>query len=283
MTKSEKEEKEKEKREEELRKKFKRRSVLIPLIAALFPYSAEREYKRFLRKYTKELNAIVKEAQYGMAHGKSKNDAIKGAMSKIGQLGSKYKIKAEIGKIAKHIELGQSKMFENTIKKTFGIDLSLKKLSFEKIKDDWLKKNLMLFALLTDGVIKGMRDDDNDDPKLKFTDVLKIIKKFVDDMPANQVGNYYSSVVDNIYRTFGIDEYIWRTKRDSRVRKCHATFDGHRFKLDSPPEIWYETKAGRVYTGRHCHPGQDYNCRCWMIPVFKIEIINKLIKWLDDK
>ena len=73
----------------------------------------------------------------------------------------------------------------------------------------------------------------------------------------------------------GVREYMWVTRRDSRVRKCHATLDGRYFRWDNPPEMWYETKAkGRVMTGRHCNPGEDYGCRCSAIPRFDIETIN---------
>ncbi|MGC6511155.1 MAG: phage minor head protein [Parvibaculales bacterium] len=42
--------------------------------------------------------------------------------------------------------------------------------------------------------------------------------------------------------------YIWRTRRDSRVRPSHAENDGKVFAWNNPPP-----------TG---HPGEDYGCRC---------------------
>lgn len=52
----------------------------------------------------------------------------------------------------------------------------------------------------------------------------------------------------------GIEEYIWRTSRDERVRASHLEKEGQKFRWDSPP----------FDTG---HPGQDYNCRCTAEPV----------------
>ena len=67
----------------------------------------------------------------------------------------------------------------------------------------------------------------------------------------------------------------WKTVHDSRVRDCHQSFDGKIFSWDDPPEIWYKTKTrGIVHTGRRCHPGEDYCCRCAAIPVFDINTIN---------
>jgi len=51
----------------------------------------------------------------------------------------------------------------------------------------------------------------------------------------------------------GIEEYIWQTAEDERVRPTHEVNDQKTFRWDDPPD-----------TG---HPGFDYNCRCVAIPV----------------
>ncbi|MGC6471407.1 MAG: phage minor head protein [Parvibaculales bacterium] len=48
--------------------------------------------------------------------------------------------------------------------------------------------------------------------------------------------------------------YIWRTRRDSRVRPSHAENDGKVFAWNNPPP-----------TG---HPGEDYGCRCIAEPYY---------------
>jgi len=49
-------------------------------------------------------------------------------------------------------------------------------------------------------------------------------------------------------RQMGFDGYVWRTRRDDRVRREHAQREGHAFKWNDPP-----------YDG---HPGIPINCRC---------------------
>lgn len=49
-------------------------------------------------------------------------------------------------------------------------------------------------------------------------------------------------------------QYIWRTRRDGKVRSAHAEREGQIFLWDEPPE------GG--------HPGEDYNCRCTAEPYF---------------
>lgn len=52
----------------------------------------------------------------------------------------------------------------------------------------------------------------------------------------------------------GIEEYIWTTSNDERVREDHASKEGQRYRWDTPPPD----------TG---HPGEDYQCRCTAYPV----------------
>lgn len=47
--------------------------------------------------------------------------------------------------------------------------------------------------------------------------------------------------------------YVWRTKRDDKVRWQHAVRNGQVFRWDTPPS------GG--------HPGQDFGCRCWAEPL----------------
>lgn len=51
--------------------------------------------------------------------------------------------------------------------------------------------------------------------------------------------------------------YIWRAVGDKKTRSEHAARDGQIFIWNEPPE------GG--------HPGEDYNCRCWAIPVAGFE------------
>jgi SPP1 gp7 family putative phage head morphogenesis protein len=59
-------------------------------------------------------------------------------------------------------------------------------------------------------------------------------------------------------QALGIEEYVWRTSKDERVRESHAKRDGKRFRWDDPP-------AGGPAEGGH--PGEAINCRCTAEPV----------------
>lgn len=53
--------------------------------------------------------------------------------------------------------------------------------------------------------------------------------------------------------SMGVQEYIWRTAGDERVRPSHAALDGTRQRWDDPPA--------------EGHPGEPINCRCIAEPV----------------
>ena len=58
-------------------------------------------------------------------------------------------------------------------------------------------------------------------------------------------------------QNLGIEEYVWRTSGDERVRDNHKSKNGKTFRWDSPPKD----------TG---HPGQDIQCRCVAQPIIKL-------------
>lgn len=90
----------------------------------------------------------------------------------------------------------------------------------------------------------------------------------------DQVASLNSQITQAQQRDAGVTHYKWSTSRDARVRDCHADLEGQIFSWDDPPEMWYETKKGRVYTGRRCHPGEDICCRCVALPVFDVDTID---------
>lgn len=53
----------------------------------------------------------------------------------------------------------------------------------------------------------------------------------------------------------GVEQYIWSTSQDERVREEHASLEGETFSWDSPPEVG--------------HPGEDFQCRCVALPVIE--------------
>ncbi|WP_439236382.1 phage minor head protein [Lonepinella koalarum] len=85
----------------------------------------------------------------------------------------------------------------------------------------------------------------------KIGDVTDKRAKFI---ARDQTAKFNSSLDQAQYENLGITHYRWSTSGDERVRESHAENDGKVFALDNPPP-----------TG-HC--GEDFNCRCVMLPLF---------------
>ena len=69
----------------------------------------------------------------------------------------------------------------------------------------------------------------------------------------NEVGNAAAFAMRESQREAGVEEYIWRTASDRRVRPSHAARNGKRFRWDDPPADG--------------HPGEPVNCRCVALAV----------------
>jgi putative chitinase len=65
----------------------------------------------------------------------------------------------------------------------------------------------------------------------------------------------YAEILNGFLQTEGlnVEQYIWRSQGDSRVRAAHAGYDDQVFSWSALPE------GG--------HPGQDWNCRCTAEPI----------------
>lgn len=70
-----------------------------------------------------------------------------------------------------------------------------------------------------------------------------------------EMSQLHAQITRERQRELGIEQYIWRTARDERVRDTHEDLDGRRF-------AWNDAPAA---TGGQ-HPGEPVNCRCVAAP-----------------
>ena len=75
----------------------------------------------------------------------------------------------------------------------------------------------------------------------------------------DQIGKLNGQLTQQRQTSLGIEEYIWSTSKDERVRDMHRALEGTTQRWDSPP-ITNEA-------GDRNHPGGDYQCRCVSVPV----------------
>lgn len=85
---------------------------------------------------------------------------------------------------------------------------------------------------------------------------LKIAKNRAKLIARDQTNKFMGKLTELRQTTLGVEEYIWSTSRDERVRPTHRANQGKKFKWSDPPAA----------TG---HPGWDINCRCVALPVLE--------------
>lgn len=73
----------------------------------------------------------------------------------------------------------------------------------------------------------------------------------------DQTAKLNSALTQKRSENLGIEEYVWRTAGDGRVRELHRRNNGKTFRWDSPPKE----------TG---HPGHDIQCRCIAQPIIPV-------------
>lgn len=166
--------------------------------------------------------------------------------------------------------------WERSVKKTLGTAPPQKsyydQIHAEAIAD-WAKDNVKwmsdmpndtiteLKGIAYSGYIDGKTSDEiEDELNQGLESALKRNKALV----INRVSNINTEITKQKHLDAGIHEYIWWTRLDERVRKSHQRLHGRKFSWDAPPE---------TDGGRHCHPGEDYGCRCTALPHFDLRTI----------
>lgn len=270
--------------------KIRQRRVGKPNIVKLkkppiwhFPSSQEREYMRVLFSLTNELKELIKkiiipaipqlisevESFYPSYDARKDDfqDEIKRLINTVIQdiKGKTDETIAEAEKVGARIAWYNKRQFDRITNSVFGMDIF--------IDQPWLQNQLKLFASQNAQLIRSI-------PSHELSQVAQIIERGL------QEGSRFHSMTQEIHERFGItrrrakliardqtsklnasltklrqqelgvEEYVWQTAGDERVRPSHRAHDGKKFQWDNPPKD----------TG---HPGTDINCRCVAVPVLE--------------
>lgn len=278
-----------------IRRKFGRRRYLMSRYIPRYPIQVEREYKRVGRRYAKTFLQSVKKysselSEVNMDSADFHTDAMhstrrRKAKQVIDQASDDfYQTMLDVGvaedvdriaEMAKRNVVGQ---WGKAVDRSLGVKIDRQSYldKCTSVCSEWAEKSRAgLFGFFSGArrraseVLTGALDIGK-----KIADAVRdIYNDFISgiaQLTQNAIGELNAMLSKFLQIDAGITKYQWRTMQDGRVRECHQTFDGKVFRWDDPPEIWYPTKHGVVYTGRLCHPGEDYNCRCIARPIFEI-------------
>lgn len=261
----------------------------------MYPIALEKQYVRFV---TKEFLAIADEIVKRIKRELKKEiafdsddrmraDSITNIMIFLQQLKEQYgnRIDQRVleGKVKKHFSLidawSRDKTYEDCKKlyarlSTPGSDgklyiptISMRKALNEELIDNTVKRNVDLinniyknyFNDIANVVKTGVL---NGEGFAVITNKLqaktKVSLSKAQFWARDQIGKFFGQTTKIRQQEAGIAGYIWRCVGDKRTRDLHLALEGTFHYWNDPP----------VINGRKCHPGDDFNCRCWAEPAF---------------
>lgn len=194
---------------------------------------------------------------------------------------------AFIEKIAEMLRKNSVREWKRIIRQTLGVDITdeyYSKEMYEYIIKRWISENVSMIKSIPNQTLDDMRQIMLDgfmngrsikDIQRSIQSQYDVTKSKAAMLARDQISTLNAQLSQMQQKDAGCKKYKWSSSRDSRVRDCHRELDGKIFSWDDPPEMWYNTKSkGRVMTGRRCHPGEDFCCRCVAIPIFEKNTLN---------
>jgi len=262
-----------------------------------YPDSMIREYSRItngymvllnkaVAEYMPEIKAAIQQEQKQTARADSLSDlwtVIRQAFIKIAtkfeKLTEAYNLEKKLNNLASLTRKLSIKEWKKVVKNTLGIDLLddyyLGEFYREQLKK-WTEENVGLIKTIPHNALGKMEDI-----VLKAysagrptSAIVKEIqraygteKRHARLIARDQMAKLNASIAKHQQQDAGVEEYEWSTTGDGRVRERHRALNGKTFRWDNPPVV-------DLRTGRRCHPGEDYQCRCVARPKFNINTLN---------
>lgn len=281
--------------QEALKKKFGSHKVLLNKRPPRYPEQAEREFKRITNSYMRLLNKLLKEylPEIKNAADEEKNRRhddttdLLAVVTKVFEkmadelqrdmeaFGLEHRVE-DMAKLTRKLSINE---WKKAVESTLGIQLADDYYTgelFRKLMKEWIDNNVDLIKTIPNDSLSQMRElvlegYRNGKPTTKIVkeiqEVYGMTRRHAQLIARDQIAKLNGQIAKLQQEDAGVSEYIWSTSGDSRVRQGHKALDGKRFKWSDPPIV-------DAKTGRRCHPGEDYQCRCVALAVFDYETID---------
>lgn len=278
-------------------KKFGSHKVLYSKGQHKTPKTAEREYLRIINDYMKILKEEIQNSLPELKKAykenrdvdvKIRNDSMTDFHLSINSIFSKMQnnvIKKVNGfgfieKLERLATINRKltvKQWKRTVKSTIGLDIREDYYLgdfYAKELEKWIVENVDLIKTIPEETLLKMKDivSNGYEKGATTTQIARDIqiaygvsKRRAAFIARDQTAKLNRQIQKAQQQDAGINEYIWDTSGDERVRESHKALNGKKFSWENPP---------LNDDGRNCHPGEDYGCRCIARPVFDIETIN---------
>lgn len=277
--------------------KFRGNQRLYAKYHTKYPEGVEREFQRLTDAYMRLVNQAVqkhlpeiKQALWAEQSASKRHDGVSDLFAKIDEAFAEMGVELEravtafglrkkLESLANMCRKLSIKEWKKSVKATLGIDLMEDYYSGEFYRENitrWINENISLIKTIPQEALSDMRKIVLDGFKTGKTTTSMVkeiqhtygVKRSSARLLArDQLSKLNGQITQAQQRDAGVEEYIWSTSGDVRVRKRHKQLNGKKFRWDDPPVV-------DIRTGRRCHPGGDYQCRCVALPVFDYNTVD---------
>lgn len=268
-------------------------------VKPIYPPGIEREFQRVTNGYILLVNRVMKkhlpEIRKAAAAEREKNrrqddlsDLMKVVDKAFRSMGeeldretAKYGLREKLEGLANLTRKLSIQEWKREVKETLGLDILDDYYLGEFYRQhlqEWIEENVGLIKSIPQDTLSEMQNIVSQGFRTgkTVTSIVKDIqttygskKSSARLIARDQLGKLNSQLTRQQQVDAGVNEYIWSTSGDSRVRDSHQALNGKKFRWDDPPVV---TEPGKPV--RRCHPGEDYQCRCVALPVFDISTID---------
>lgn len=282
-----------------VKKRFGRKRKLECKVAIQYKENLEREYQRTtnayikllketLTKYLPLLKTTLQEQNFDSTDGIRKDannlpttirQIFKQMNVELEAKTERFLLRSKLEKLANMTRKLSIREWKRVVSKTLGVDLTEDKLLGDFYKTalkEWTDLNVDLINSIPKNSLGDMEDIVLDG--FKNSKTTKSIMQDIQHtygvskskalfLARDQMAKLNADIAQMQQTDAGVEEYIWSSSGDGRVRDRHKELDGKKFKWSDPPIV-------DKRTGRRAHPGQDYQCRCVALPVFDIDTLD---------
>ena len=285
--------------QKQVESKFKGKQTLQSRVKPIYPEGAERELQRISWAYLRLVNEVVKKympairkaAAAERENNRRKDDAgdlmqaiqksFQSMSEELERKTSSFGLRKKLEDLANLTRKLSIQEWKRTVHETLGLDIMddyyLGEF-YRQALQEWIDQNVSLIKSIPQEALSEMHSIVSQGFKTGAT--LTSIEKEIRNtyhvkrssaklLARDQIAKLNGQLTKQQQTDAGVNEYIWSTSGDSRVRETHKKLDGKKFRWDDPPVV---TPPGKPV--RRCHPGEDYQCRCVALPVFDISTVD---------
>lgn len=229
----------------------------------LYPASIEAEY-------IKELVSIVDLIDNYSEKYDGWQELVKQKISHVKTLlnSSIESIRPVVNSIADKIIDWNKSQWRKHVKSALGDVTLISNSNKQKVKDVFIEKQMSHISALSADILNTVTIKEiNKQTGVEEKISIETLKRRAERIATFGVSEFNTELYKEEQLSLGIDEYIWRTMYDDKVRTTHRPLEGKIcswkdasiFKYTQDGEWYSKSSIGAVML----HPGEDYNCRCY--------------------